>query len=217
MRILSLGAGVQSTTVFLMDHERLIEPIDHSIFADTQEEPKEVYQHLEWIKNVSAPVSIIHVATAGKLGDHLLAWESPERKGFASIPAFTAPHHASRPQLTGCNGGMVRRQCTKEYKIEVVERTIRQILEVKPRCRVPKKFHPVTQIFGISWDEKGRAERIKKRFADSYWAVPEFPLRFCERHNCGTKPEMTMVKDDGCSETCKMMTRKDGSETRQPI
>jgi hypothetical protein len=73
LRILNLGAGVQSTTVFLMAHEGLIPPIDHAIFADTQEEPEAVYQHLDWLKRISTvtgPVPLIHVGTAGKLGDN---------------------------------------------------------------------------------------------------------------------------------------------------
>lgn len=58
IRLLNLGAGVQSTAVFLLAHEEnpdlakaldAIAPaddtllIDHAIFADTQEEPRRVY------------------------------------------------------------------------------------------------------------------------------------------------------------------------------
>ncbi len=87
MRILNLGAGVQSTTVFLMAHEGELPMIDYAIFADTQEEPKAVYQHLEWLKQVPAPVPTILVGTAGKLGDDLLGVVPPLCAKRPSVPA----------------------------------------------------------------------------------------------------------------------------------
>jgi len=47
---LNLGAGVQSTTVYLMYLTGEIQPnIECAIFADTGEEPGAVYRHLEWM------------------------------------------------------------------------------------------------------------------------------------------------------------------------
>lgn len=186
MRVLNLGAGVQSTAVFLMAHNGIIPHIEHAIFADTQEEPKAVYDHLAWLRTIPSPVPIIHVATIGKLGDHLLAGidSAGQRKKhkpgldgskrFVSIPAFTSPHH-DLPR-SACQFGMTRRRCTKEYKIRVVEKTIRHaILGLEPRQRAPKGTR-IVQIFGISWDERRRAERISKRFDSVPWSTPEFPL-----------------------------------------
>ena len=50
MKILSLGAGVQSTTVLLMSIRGELPRIDHAIFADTGWEPKAVYEHLDRLK-----------------------------------------------------------------------------------------------------------------------------------------------------------------------
>ena len=44
--ILNLGAGVQSTRLYL-EYE-----YDAAIFADTGEEPQAVYRHLEWLQSV---------------------------------------------------------------------------------------------------------------------------------------------------------------------
>lgn len=174
MRILNLGAGVQSTAVFLMAHEGRIPPIDHAIFADTQEEPQAVYDHLEWMKRIPAPVPLMHIATAGKLGDHLVHGTDSAGGRFASIPAFTHTHHDT--PRAACSEGMVRRQCTKEYKVDVIERVIRRvIIGLLPRARIPKDFK-CEQIIGISLDEKGRAKRIKARFEDRPWARVSFPL-----------------------------------------
>jgi hypothetical protein len=182
MRILNLGAGVQSTAVFLMAHEGLIPPIDHAIFADTQEEPQAVYDHLAWLRTIGEPVPLLHVATAGKLGDDI---SECQRKGkphkvdgyrFTSIPAFTGTHHEKRSERDPCNEGIIRRQCTKEYKIEVVERVIRRvILGMAPKQRIPKGIL-IDQIFGISLDEKRRAERIVKNWEGRKWSAPSFPL-----------------------------------------
>lgn len=47
LRIISLGAGVQSTTLALMAAAGEIGPMpDCAIFADTQSEPTAVYRHL---------------------------------------------------------------------------------------------------------------------------------------------------------------------------
>jgi hypothetical protein len=47
MRVVSLGAGVQSTTMALMAaHGELTPMPDAAIFADTGWEPKAVYEHL---------------------------------------------------------------------------------------------------------------------------------------------------------------------------
>ena len=60
LRILSLGAGVQSSTMALMANEGAFGPLpDYAIFADTGWEPKKVYDHLKWLESqLSYPVVI---------------------------------------------------------------------------------------------------------------------------------------------------------------
>ena len=65
IRVLSLGAGVQSTVVALMAERGDILPIDCAIFADTQSEPSGVYRHLDWLSGaLSYPV---HRVSRGSL------------------------------------------------------------------------------------------------------------------------------------------------------
>jgi hypothetical protein len=74
--------------------------------------------------------------------------------------------------------GRTRRQCSKEYKTEVIEKFIRrEVLGLVPYERIPKGVR-VFQYFGISWDERSRASRIWERFhvEQSTWAEPVFPL-----------------------------------------
>jgi len=159
-RILNLGAGVQSTTVYLMYD------FDYAIFADTGEEPQAVYAHLEWLKGLKR--SPILVCGKGKLGDDLMRGENSTKQRFASIPAYTAGN--------GTEEGILRRQCSKEYKVEVIERTIRrEILGLAPRQRIPRNVY-IHQFYGISLDEAGRAFRIRKNLEQVKWITPHFPL-----------------------------------------
>lgn len=163
MRILNLGAGVQSTAVYLMMMDGTIETADHAIFADTQDEPQAVYDHLQWLQSLDGPP--IRVVTQGKLSNDLINGTNSTGQRFASIPAFTR------------GGGIVRRQCSSEYKITPIEREIRRnILGLKPRQRVPRDVC-ITQVFGISFDERSRASRIFERynFNEGNWTC-EFPL-----------------------------------------
>lgn len=169
--ILNLGAGVQSTALYLMslrqDEPEFVPRFDYAIFADTQEEPKAVYDHLEWLKSLGGPPIIVR--TAGKLGDDVVAAVNTTGQAFQCLPAFVAGPDAP-------NGGMRRRQCTKEYKIEPIELAIRRdILGVKPGCRVPKDVR-VAQYIGLSFDEPRRIVKVKARFAGLSWAEVRFPL-----------------------------------------
>ena len=165
--ILNLGAGVQSTALFLLAREPDAKlRFDIAIFADTEEEPAAVYNHLEYLRSLGSPE--IWVRSTGKLGDDLIHGRNSTGQRFVSIPAFTKSAEGKV--------GMVRRQCTAEYKIEVVNRAIRrELLGLKPRQRVPKDV-TVFQYFGISTDEAARAERAKKRFATVRHTVPVYPL-----------------------------------------
>lgn len=179
--VLNLGAGVQSTALFLLAREPDAKfRFDLAIFADIGEEPAAVYQHLDYLRSLSHPE--ILVRSAGKLGDDLIHGVNSTGQRFASIPAFTAEDHLTRPG--SCENrlppapkyGMVRRQCTSEYKIRVIEKAIRrEVVGLKPRQRMPRDV-PVVQYFGITTDEKQRAERAKRRFEKTPWAVPVYPF-----------------------------------------
>lgn len=170
-RVLNLGAGVQSTVVALMIHKRIIPPVDCAIFADVQEEPKSVYDHLHWLIAEVAPSFPVLVRTAGRLGDAITTGRL-HRKGHSNIPAFTFN------QSTGAIAIMPRR-CTSDFKVDVVEGAIRrEILGLKPRQRWPKGV-VVHQLFGLSLEECGRAGRVTRSFNDGPRkgrAIPVFPL-----------------------------------------
>ena len=88
LRILSLGAGVQSSTMALMADagEFGVKP-DAAIFADTGWEPEPVIKHLEYLKSVlSYPV---HLVKKGNIQDDILTALAPGGNQFASAPFYT--------------------------------------------------------------------------------------------------------------------------------
>lgn len=74
LRVLSLGAGVQSTTLALVAaHGEITPMLDCAVFADTGEEPAGVYRHLAWLQSEDLLPFPIHVVRTGPLGDYLRA------------------------------------------------------------------------------------------------------------------------------------------------
>lgn len=208
-RVLNLGTGVQSTTLYLMYLAGEITPgIECAIFADTGEEPQGVYEHLQWLAGLGgAPIL---TRSVGRLGDDLMRGRNSTGHRFASIPAFTAAEE-------GRQLGIVRRQCTKEYKVEVVERCIRrELLGLKPRQRVPATTQ-VIQAYGISIDEAGRSVRIRERLQGRTWITPVFPLieRFMTRADCLTWLRRFGVPREVQKSACVFCPFKNNAEWRK--
>ncbi|CDN95775.1 MULTISPECIES: hypothetical protein [Agrobacterium] len=199
LRVLSLGAGVQSTTLALLAAHGEIGPMpDCAIFADTGWEPKPVYEHLAWLSSPNVLPFPIHIVSAGDLRADLIAGAHGAR--WASIPAFTRNVTPAGTELPvydeDDNGnlvvvgsrilptdqigvGMIRRQCTGDYKIVPIRRKVRELLGIARR-RSPAS--PVAeQWLGISLDE---ALRMKPSFET--WQINRWPLieRGMTRRDC---------------------------------
>ena len=191
---------------------------DCAIFADTGWEPNAVYEHLAWLGSPNVLPFPIHIVSAGDIRADLLTGARGER--WASIPAFTrtvAPagtelpvydeDENGEPVIVGSRVlagerisiGMIRRQCTKDYKITPIRRKVRELLGIAGR-RSPGS--PVAeQWIGISLDE---ALRMKPSFED--WQVNRWPLiergmtrqdclRWLERHGYPLPPKSACI---GC-------------------
>jgi hypothetical protein len=160
LRVLSLGAGVQSSTLLLLAAEGAIAPVDAAIFSDTGWEPRAVYDHLDRLEaEVAGPAGIpIYRVTAGNIRDDAL---DPVHR-FASMPLYV-----KNPDGTE---GMARRQCTSEYKLKPIKRKVRDLLGYVHPNRVPAGVF-AQQLIGISTDEQHRA-----RLSDVNYAQNVFPL-----------------------------------------
>jgi hypothetical protein len=160
LRTISLGAGVQSTTMALMAARGEAGPMpDCAIFADTGWEPKATYEHLDRLEKL-LPFPV-HRVSAGNIRDDLLRRSSARSGRFITVPFFLK--HANGEQ------GIGRRQCTTHYKIEPITRKIRELLGVGPRGHMGRGAVEVW--IGISVDEVVRATPSKRKFE-----VKRFPL-----------------------------------------
>jgi hypothetical protein len=160
LRLLSLGAGVQSTTLLLLAAEGRLPHLDAAIFSDTQWEPAAVYAHLDRIDaEVAQPAGIpIHRVTTGNIRVDAL---DPAHR-FASMPLFVKNKDGG--------DGMTRRQCSSEYKIKPIKKQVRALLGYPHPTPVPRGVY-VEQWIGISRDEIGRAKD-----SDTQYARNVFPL-----------------------------------------
>lgn len=149
LRILSLGAGVQSSTVLLMSLAGELPRLDAAIFADTGWEPAAVYTHLEQLEEAAqaAGVPVYRVGVGGIRADAIGA-------GFVHIPAYTP------------TGGMGKRQCTRKYKIRPIRRQVRALHLAADR-------RPVEQWVGISLDEHHRMKPSGVQYVTNRWPLIE--------------------------------------------
>ena len=157
LRVISLGAGVQSTTLALMAAHGQLGHIDCAIFADTKWEPIAVYLHLQWLQSPNVLPFPVHVVSAGDLRADTMSRSNTTGGRFAAIPWYTLSNKG-KP-------GMGRRQCTKEYKLRPIQRKVVELLGGKrPRggCQM---------LIGISKDEAARAKPSQVGYI-----VNEFPL-----------------------------------------
>ncbi|MET8147834.1 hypothetical protein ACIBSW_24765 [Actinoplanes sp. NPDC049668] len=194
-RILSLGAGVQSSALLLLAVQGNIPPFDAAVFADTGWEPAVVYSHLRRLQPVAAPAGIPIVrVSVGNIRDDAL---DPVHR-FASMPLFTL----------GPNGekGMARRQCTSEYKIRPIKREVRRRLGYPHPIRVPDGVHAEVAI-GISLDELMRARDSDVRYMRHVFPLLDLRWRrddciaYLAEHGLGDTPKSSCIgcpfHDDG--------------------
>lgn len=151
LRILSLGAGVQSSTIALMAEHGDIERIDAAIFADTGAEPKAVLEWLTWLEsNISFPVYRVSGSSLYKDSLTIREIKTGKNAGKRCVPT-KIPAFVLNPEG---GVGMFGRKCTSDYKIVHIERQVKKLLGIK---RFSKK-NPVMceQLIGISVDEAQR-------------------------------------------------------------
>ena len=176
IHIISLGAGVQSSTMALMAAHGEITPMPTcAVFADTGDEPSEVYEWLAWLTpQLPFPV---HIAQRSRLSDNLFEW------GQSQIPAFMP-------------GGLGKRQCTKHWKIVPVQQKIREITGTQKQQLKAGTF---TEWVGISTDEVYRCKDSRVAWIKRRWPLIEQRmnrqdcLKWMETHGYPKPPKSACV------------------------
>jgi hypothetical protein len=166
LTVISLGGGVQSTVMALMAAQGLIKPMpDFAVFADTGWEPKGVYRHLDWLEE-QLPFPVRRVSS-GNLRNDILAGTNSTGQSFSSIPAFVrSPMGKS---------AIVKRQCTREYKLDPIEIELRNLLGLGYKEVTPKGMF-VELWIGISRDEIIRMKPSRQQWIENYWPLIELRM-----------------------------------------
>ena len=146
--IISLGAGVQSSTMALMAAKGEITPMpDGAVFADTMVEPDSIYKWLDWLE-LQLPFKVYRVS----FGDL--------SKEMGKVPLFMK----KKNEVV-----MGMRKCTTEYKINPVGQKMRELCGLVKYERSKKSI--ASQWVGISMDEISRMKDSKL-----VWMEKRYPL-----------------------------------------
>lgn len=161
---ISLGAGVQSSTMALMAANGEITPMpDGAIFADTQAEPKAVYGWLDWLET-KLPFPV-HRVTAGSLrADALRQRTSKDGRKYYRTEI---PFHTLSPG--GEAGRVGHRSCTRDFKIRPITKEIRRLSGVERGTKEPV----VCSWIGISLDEIQRMKPAREPWIETRWPLVE--------------------------------------------
>ena len=151
IEVISLGGGVQSSTMVLMSLLGEIKPGARcAIFADTNYERWQTYEYIDWLEKLCGSDLPIHRVSAGNIRDDMLETE----RVSSHIPTFTLPAKRGTRKHA-----MLNRQCTREYKIDPIKRKLRELYG----------FQQFSQWIGITIDESyrlsdSRVKYIKHRY-----------------------------------------------------
>lgn len=164
--ILSLGAGIQSSTILLMALEgELSYQLDAVIYADPGWEPRASYEYVDFLEELCVRKKIpFYRVSKGNIREDALS----ASKLFASMPLFVLNSEGKM--------AMIRRQCTNEYKIQ----TVRSCIYNRIIHRDFRK-NKVNLIMGISADEANR-----QRFSQVNYIQHQYPLcdQWITRFHC---------------------------------
>lgn len=173
---ISLGGGVQSSTIVEMyvEGDLALPRLDGVLFADTGDEPQWVYDQVAYLRERLTKVNV-PLLTVSK--GSLVADVQAEFGRFITMPLWVRGKHG-KPS-------MIRRQCTREYKLEpmrdavldhLIERDFAKRIQRKDGSFV-RRVKPgvlVQQVVGISLDEFQRACEAFKY--NPSWLKTDYPL-----------------------------------------
>ena len=172
---ISLGAGVQSSTMALMFACGELTPMpDGAIFADTQAEPQSVYEWLDWLeKQLPFPV---HRVTAGNLTTESVRPRVSKKNGRTYYKHFV-PTFGLEARGSALIPMMLPRKCTTDFKLVPLDKAVRRLAGIPRGCKEIR----VVQFIGISADEA-----IRMKSSRHQWAANLYPLvdRAITRQDC---------------------------------
>lgn len=167
--LISLGAGVQSSTMAKMAALGLIKPMPKgAIFADTKWEPQAVYDWLNWLEK-DLPFPVWRVSKGDLARSALTIRDKRDGSGKwakTCVPAWMKNADGSR--------GTVQRQCTYDYKVV-------PIMQEALRALRREGAKSVVQWIGISLDEAHRMKPSRDPRITHRYPLIEMRMK---RHDC---------------------------------
>ena len=171
IHLISLGAGVQSSTMALMAGKQIHPMPIAAIFADTQAEPKSVYTWLEELEKM-LPFPVIRVTQGEGLEQDALKIRS-RKDGKGNWVRSGIPHYSINKDGSGGHGP---RQCTQDFKLAPILRETRRLLKEHDASRA-------VQWIGISLDEAHRMKPSRVKYAVCRWPLIELEMKRCHCEN----------------------------------
>src|SRR5210317_292964 len=187
LTVISLGAGVQSSVMAIMAAKGEFPKPDCAIFADTGYEPKKVYSYLEFLKKI-LPYPVYVVSKGNIKKDMLDSIDNGTR--FPTAPFFT------QAEITG-KKGMLRRQCTADYKIIPIRKKIRELCNIGYGKHFPKDKY-IEQWIGISTDEIQRMKPARDKYIKNRHPLIELNMSRQDCINWMKKNEFPLPEKSAC-------------------
>lgn len=168
VRVLSFGAGVQSTTLLLLSLGGQLERLDHVLFSDTGWEPARVYEHCAEMEERCRDAGVdFRRVSNGNIRQDLIDAAEGKVSRLDNPPVYTRDDQGVKR--------MLRRKCSRHYKSTPLDREITKI-------RREHGGSKVEQWFGISSDEVQRM-RVSRRSTVEYRYPLAWEMRW-SRHDC---------------------------------
>lgn len=159
LNVLSHGAGVQTSAMVYMVLAGVIPKPDLIVFADPQWELKATYDYLDELVNAVMLSGIpMVIETAGNI------YEDTMNSALTGERAASMPFHTKSDNVDG----FVGRQCTNDYKIEVVKQAARRFLGLKPRQPLKTRL---VMWQGITTDEVERIKISSEKMIDYHYPL----------------------------------------------
>lgn len=190
IHILSLGAGVQSSTLALMAAAGEVTPMPKAaVFADTHAEPASVYRWLDWLEG-QIPFPVFRVSN-GALAETSTQVRVGRKSGETylshAVPAYTLAPDGSK--------GTLFRQCTDKHKIVPLRKAIDELrgesdavvwigISTDEMIRMkPSRFAGITHIWPLIDKGASRKHCIEWMKARGFPTPPRSSCSFCPYHS----------------------------------
>ena len=156
----SFGGGIQSWTMFCMSCNGDLPKLDGAIFADTGWEREGTYECVEIARKMGEKHGIpLYVVKFGNIKEDMINNTGEGRR--PGMPFYIRNAKGEAVQL--------RRQCTKDYKIDPVHRKLKELTG----CSLKR---PISQWIGFSLDEAIRMNNDGPKFVRNRYPLIELRM-----------------------------------------